>query len=131
MEDVLARIWENIVARPEGPMRFRFLLQPLMGIILAFLDGRRDARAGRPPWGWAAIHDVGHRRDLLLNGWKSVSKLFFVAIALDLIYQFVVHRFERFYPGETLVVAFLLALVPYALMRGPANRLCRLFGRGK
>ncbi len=29
------------------------------------------------------------------------------------------------YPGETLIVAVLLAIVPYFLVRGPINRLVR------
>ena len=39
--------------------------------LLAFLDGRRDAREGRPPWGWALLTRAGERRSLLLQGWRS------------------------------------------------------------
>jgi hypothetical protein len=37
----------DLVERPDGPMRFRFILQPLMAAIAAIHDGREDARAGR------------------------------------------------------------------------------------
>jgi hypothetical protein len=37
----------DLVERPGGPMRFRFILQPLMAAIAAIHDGREDARAGR------------------------------------------------------------------------------------
>ena len=50
---------------------------------------------------------------------------FLLAIVLDCIYQIMTARFV--YPLELLFTATLLALVPYALLRGPFNRLARLF----
>ena len=50
---------------------------------------------------------------------------FLLAIALDCVYQLMTQRFV--YPLELLFTATLLALVPYALLRGPFNRLARLF----
>jgi hypothetical protein len=50
-----------------------------------------------------------------------VGKVFIIAMILDAVYQFIVVRW--FYPGEALVVAVVLAIVPYVLLRGPANRL--------
>jgi hypothetical protein len=61
----------------------------------------------------------------LTEGWKAVGKIFILAVILDLIYQLIV--FRRIYPVETLDVAFILAVVPYALLRGPFNRLSRLW----
>jgi hypothetical protein len=34
-----------------------------------------------------------------------------------------------FYPGEALIVAFILACVPYLLLRGPVNRMGRRWQR--
>jgi hypothetical protein len=50
-----------------------------------------------------------------------VAKVFVVAVLIDIAYQWIVFRWV--YPLEALVVAFLLACVPYLLVRGPANRL--------
>jgi hypothetical protein len=50
---------------------------------------------------------------------------FLLAIVLDCVYQLMTVRFV--YPLELLFTATLLALVPYALLRGPFNRLARLF----
>ena len=50
---------------------------------------------------------------------------FLLALALDCAYQIMTIRFV--YPLELLFTATLLALVPYALLRGPFNRLTRLF----
>jgi len=121
MENVLHRIAENLVGRLHGPLTFRLILQPVMAIAYALVDGRRDGLAGKPPYFWALLTDPGHRRDMLRNGWKSVGKIFLLAIVLDAIYQLIALR--RFYPGEALLVAAILALLPYLLVRGPVNRL--------
>ena len=121
MEDFLTRFTENLVGRVHGSMHLRLLMQPLMAIIFAVRDGRKDAREGKPAYVWALFTHPGHRRDLLREGWKSVGKIFIVAIVLDAIYQYI--ELKWFYPGEALVVAIVLALVPYLLLRGPINRL--------
>ncbi len=46
------RLWQNIVDRPGGPMKFRFILQPCMATIAALHDGLKDARMGRSPYLW-------------------------------------------------------------------------------
>ena len=121
MEDLLTRFFENLVGRVHGPMNFRMILQPLMAVIFAIRDGRKDAREGRVPYFWALFTEPGHRREMLRNGWKSVGKIFVIALILDAVYQFIVVRW--FYPGEAVVVAVVLAIVPYVLLRGPVNRL--------
>jgi hypothetical protein len=120
---VLSRIWQEIVERPEGPMAFRFYLQPLVAAILAFRDGARDSREGRPPYFWAIFTDRDHRSDRIRDGWRSIRKVFVIAVALDVVYQiFFLHGLR---PVEGLFVAAVLAIVPYVLLRGPANRLAR------
>jgi len=129
MDDILTRFFQNIADRLHGPMNFRLVLQPLMAVFFAVLDGRKDARTGNPPYFWALFNDPEHRRDMLRSGWKSVGKIFAVAMILDAIYQFRV--LSWFYPGEAVVVAFILAIVPYVLLRGLANRLTGTGGEGK
>jgi hypothetical protein len=121
MEDVFARIAANLVERVSGPMNLRLLLQPTMATIFAVLAGLKDAKAGKPAYFWALATDPAHRAEMLRDGWKGVSKVFVLAILLDVIYQFVVQRFV--YPGEAILVALILAIVPYLLFRGPVNRL--------
>lgn len=121
MEELLTRFAENLIGRIQGPMSFRLVFQPVMAVMFAIFDGRKDASEGRAPYFWALFADPGHRRDLLRDGWKSVGKVFTIAFVLDAVYQYKVLRW--FYPGEALVVAFFLALIPYVLLRGPTNRL--------
>lgn len=52
-----------------------------------------------------------------------MAKVFIIAFVIDAIYQYIVLRW--FYPGEALIVAFVLAVVPYVLIRGPVNRLAQ------
>ena len=127
MGDILTRFSENLAGRLGGPLSFRFLLQPLMAVIFAIRDGRKDAHTGQPPYFWAFFTEPAHWRDLIRSGWKSVGKIFMLAIILDAVYQFQVLHF--FYPGEALVVAFLLAVIPYLLLRGVANRLTSRKGK--
>jgi hypothetical protein len=58
---------------------------------------------------------------LLRSGWKSVAKVFTMAVVLDVVYQLIVARWV--YPLESVIVAFVLACVPYLLLRGPVNRI--------
>jgi hypothetical protein len=97
----------------------------MMAIIFATLDGLKDAKAGKPAYFWAMLGDPELRRELLKDGWKHFGKIFILAMILDVIYQVKVHH--TIYPGETLLVALLLAVVPYILMRGPINRIYRLY----
>jgi hypothetical protein len=69
----------------------------------------------------ALITDPARRIDMIKDGWKSVGKVFVLAIVLDVVYQIVVLRFM--YPGETIIVAFVLAIVPYLILRGLVTRL--------
>ena len=123
MEDLLARIFENLIDRVSGPMKFRLVLQPLMAIFFAIRSGLKDLKEGKVPYNWALISDPDHRWALLRSGWKSVGKVFVIAILIDLVYQWIVSR--RFYPFEALLVAVILCFIPYLLIRGPVNRIAR------
>lgn len=124
MDDIWMRMVENFSDRVSGPMKFRLVLQPVMASIFAILAGLKDAKAGKPPYFWALITDPAHRVDIINDGWKSVSKVFILALILDVAYQIYELRFV--YPGEAIIVAFVLAIVPYLILRGPVNRLSRL-----
>jgi hypothetical protein len=123
--DMIERGWENFLARPSGSFSFRFILQPTMAALLALRAGIADAREGKQGYLWAILSNPTRRLQLLHEGWRGARTPFLVAIALDSIYQIIEVRF--IYPLELLFTATLLALVPYAFLRGPFNRLARLF----
>lgn len=127
MDHLFARIGENLVARVSGPMKFRLVLQPAMAIFFAVRRGLKDAREGKPPYFWGLFTDRGEREAMLKDGWKSVGRIFILALVLDAVYQIIVLRWV--YPGEAVLVAIILAIVPYLLIRGPVNRIARRSGK--
>jgi hypothetical protein len=123
--DIVVRGWENFLARPEGPLNLRFVLQPTIATIMALRAGLKDAREGRPAYLWAAFTSPECRSQLLHGGWKDMRTMFLISASLDAVYQVMVHR--GIYLLELLFTATLLALVPYLVLRGPVNRVARHF----
>jgi hypothetical protein len=121
--EVITRFNENLAGRIGGPLSLRFILQPTVATLLAVRAGLRDARAGKPPFLWTVVTDPTARQELLREGWKDIAKVFTLAIVLDVVYQLIVLKW--IHPLETLVVAFVLAALPYAIVRGPVTRLAR------
>jgi hypothetical protein len=121
VESPFSEIWQEIVSRPQGPLAFRFYLQPLMAIVLAVRDGLRDAREGQPAFLWSVFTDGVSRRDFIRDGWRSIGKVFMLALTLDVVYQAVVLGGLK--PIQGLLVATTLAIVPYVIVRGPVSRL--------
>jgi hypothetical protein len=83
---------------------------------------RLDARS---PFLWTTFGNHGDRRRLIREGLIAIGKLAVFAIVLDLVYQLIV--FRRIYPAEAIDVALLLAIAPYFALRGPVNRIVRLW----
>jgi hypothetical protein len=124
VEDVITRFWEDLMARPSGPMSFRFLLQPIMAMIFGIRDGRKDTRKSRPAFVWSILTDPDERPALLKDALRSVSKILLFALVLDGIYQLM--TFKRIYPMEAIVVAMAVALLPYIVIRGVTGWFGRL-----
>ena len=118
--DILARFTQDMVDRLSGPMTFRLVLQPLMAFILAIIDGLKDAESGKPPFLWAVFTRRGHRRETLKHGWKSIGRIFLLALVLDFVYEIVGQ--PAVYPDEAIIVAIILAILPYLLLRGLVTR---------
>lgn len=114
----------DFVGRFDGPLHFRLIMQPVMAILFAVRDGARDERDGRSAYLWTLLTDPSQRRFLLESGWKGIAKIFVLAFALDVVYQFMVWGGLK--PLQALLTATTLAVIPYALLRGPINRLMRM-----
>jgi hypothetical protein len=123
MDNMWVRVGTQLLARVSGPMKFRLVLQPAMAAFFAIRSGLADARAGKTPYFWCLLSDPAQREDMIKDGWKSVGRVFILALVLDVVYQIIVLRF--IYPGEALIVAFLLAILPYLSLRGSVTRLAR------
>jgi hypothetical protein len=121
---LLTTFWTDFIARFDGPLHFRLFVQPLMAILFAIRDGNRDAREGRGAYLWSLVTDRAQRQYLLQSGWKGISKVFVLASALDVVYQFMEWRGLK--PLQALMTAVVLAVIPYAILRGPVNRVLQM-----
>jgi hypothetical protein len=124
MGSFFSNYWTDFIGRFDGPLHFRLFVQPLMAIFFAIRDGRTDAREGRGAYLWSLVSDPAQRSYLLKSGWKGISKVFVIAFALDVVYQFMVWHGLK--PLQALMTGTVLAVIPYVLLRGPINRLMRI-----
>jgi hypothetical protein len=124
----LQRLWQDLFERTDAPMRFRFVLQPLMAAIAAVHAGREDAKRGRPPYFVTMLRDPQERVGLLREGLNATARIILLGLVMDVIYQALV--LKTFYPNEALAIALLLAFVPYLIIRGLALRVARSRIRG-
>ena len=124
MGSFFSTFWTDFMDRFDGPLHFRLFVQPLMAILFAVRDGRRDAREGRGAYLWKFVYKPEHRRQLLESTARSISKVFVLAFALDVVYQFV--EWHGLKPFQALATAVVLAVIPYVLLRGPINRLFQI-----
>ncbi len=114
-------LWEMLIGRIEGPLTLRLALQPAMATFFAVRAGLKDARDGRPAYLWKVFTNPAKRYELLHHGWKDIRMVFIMAVLLDSVYQGI--EFHWIYLGQAVLVAIILAIVPYVLIRGPVNRL--------
>lgn len=123
MDEHWQRVVENLLARVSGPLHLRLFVQPAMALLFGIRDGLKDARDGKAAYFWAMFSNPSQAKDLLRSGFKSVLKVLIAALLLDAIYQLI--ELHWFYPGEAVIVALMLAFVPYLIIRGPVNRVAR------
>jgi hypothetical protein len=121
--EVRARVWQNLIERPEGPMVFRFVLQPVMATIAALRDGIRDARTGRAPFLWTVLTNPAKRVGRLDEALIATARIILLGLVMDLIYQLI--ELSYFHPAEAVIVALVLAFLPYVLLRGVIARIAR------
>ena len=124
----LRRFWHDLVERSDAPMRFRFVLQPLMAAIAAIHDGREDARAGRSPYFMTVLRNPQERVGRLREGLNATARILLLGLVMDAIYQ--VMEFDRFYPVEAVIIALLLAFSPYVVLRGVVLRIAHRWRGG-
>jgi len=129
--DLLRMFWTEILARPEGPFAFRFVLQPLMSLVMATRDGIKDARTGKTPYLWHIASTSPHvRRVALRDGLGATSRILLFGVLIDAIYQYkALDGLVR--PLEAFTIALILGFLPYLFFRGPIARLARIVLRPK
>ena len=102
-----------------GPGTFRFVLQPLISILLGVRDGRNDAKSSTPP----ILHLLrlqSDKRSEALKGRLHVLVLPLIfAVVLDSIFQILIFGIWRL--QWALVVGVCLVGIPYILTREITN----------
>ena len=103
MDDIFLRLTRDLFDRIDGPMEIRLIIQPIMGTIFATRDGLKDAARNDPPYGLSLFLEPQHRGHRLRDGWRSIRKVFFAALVVDVVYQLIELRW--IYLGEALIIA--------------------------
>jgi hypothetical protein len=62
---------EGLMARLNEPMKVPFIREPTIATSLAVPNGRKDALMRKAPCFWTLFTEAKHRRELLLDGWKT------------------------------------------------------------
>ncbi|MDR0181820.1 hypothetical protein [Lysobacter arvi] len=119
----VVRFYDDLIGRTQGPMSFRFFLQPTMALLMAVRDGVKDARTGRSPYFWTIVNAPETRRASLREGVKATTRILVLGLVMEIIYQYRV--LGTFHVLEAINVIIALCFLPYLLMRGPINRLAR------
>jgi hypothetical protein len=94
-----------------------------MATIVAIRDGLKDARSGRSPYFATVLGNPRERAGRLREGLNATARIIALGLVMDVIYQAVV--FRTFYPDQALVVALVLAFVPYVIIREVTARILR------
>jgi ABC-type uncharacterized transport system permease subunit len=118
--DLHRRFWSDLADRIHGPMTFRFYLQPTMAALAALPDGINDARHGHKSFFWSALWNSHVSTGRLREGLIATARVVLLGLSMDVIYQTKV--FNEFYPVEALMMALLLAVLPYFIFRWIVER---------
>jgi len=120
MNDPLIGPIERFLARLNGPMNVRFIVQPVMAMLLGARDGVHDAREGEPPFLWNVCMHAETRREQCKACLKRLAIPLIVATVIDAIVQYMLFQRIRFLGA--MFMGVLVMGVPYLLAREVANR---------
>ncbi len=116
----MSTIGDYVQALIEGPANLRFIVQPILAILLGIRDGRRDARLGAVPFVWRVFTQPAERRSMLGAALKAITVPLVIGVILDGVVQYLL--FGRVRVVLALLVGALLVGFPYSASRGLANR---------
>jgi hypothetical protein len=118
---------DELPQRLTGPGRLRFLLQPLVAMILGWRGGLTDARTGRPAYLFGLLMGGEDRKQLLRSGLAAIRDLLAAGILLDAVAQLLIYG--QVHPGAALVIGPVLICLPYAVARALTNRIASIAHR--
>ncbi|MCE5241472.1 hypothetical protein LLH23_23655 [bacterium] len=116
-----ADFWTDMGLRLTGPAALRFVIQPILAVLFGVRDGVHDARSGEPPFIYDIVMVPADRKRQASRGWAGIGKAVIFATVLDAVIQYPI--LGQVYPGAAIVVGAGMMGLPYALVRGIANRI--------
>jgi hypothetical protein len=114
---------QGLARRLAGPFPARFVLQPLVAIILGIRDGITDAKLGRPPYFMSLLFardGAIPRIELLKTSLRNILTPLVIGIVIDMIVQW--YLFHRVLLWGAILVGALLVALPYSIARALTNR---------
>lgn len=103
--------WTDLITRFQGPGRFRFILQPLMGALLGVAHGKKDGATKS----LVRYSGVQFWRQLL----ELLSIPLMIGILADVIFQFVLFHNVHIFPA--LLIGPLFVTGPYIMARASTH----------
>jgi hypothetical protein len=122
--------WEGMIRElTSGQGQFRLLLLPAVALVVGVRAGIADAREGYAPFGRRLREANEPRTQLMKDAVKRALNPLALAVILDVILQRLTLGYVR--PLAAVIVAAVLAWIPFVIVRGIMNRLWRRshFGR--
>jgi len=113
----------DLPKRLAGPGRLRFVIQPIMAILLGIRSARADVAAGRPPYLRGLLFHASHRATLMKSSLESIATLLLAGILADSVFQWILLGIS--YPGAAVIIGPVLIGLPYALSRTVAGAIIR------
>jgi hypothetical protein len=102
------QFFEDLPQRFSGPGRLRFILQPLVAILLGVRCGLADAKSGQSPFIFSLLFHAHKRKELLRSGLMAIGHVVALGILLDVVAQWLIYK--HIHPGAALVIGpFLMA----------------------
>ena len=78
---------EELPQRFTGPGRLRFILQPMVAIVLGIRGGLADVKAGNPPYLFGLLFGAERRGELLRSGVAAIRNLLALGIIMDIVFH--------------------------------------------
>jgi hypothetical protein len=115
--------WQGIVDTAHGRGQLRFIIQPVIALILGARLAVADAKAGKEPFFLRLLTGKHHRMELAKEALTDVLIPFGIAVVLDGVLQYL--ALGRVRPMAAVVVGATLIFVPFVLARSLTNRIVR------
>jgi len=111
----------QLFGRFDGPLNLRLILQPCVAAIFGYLDGTKDAKDGAPPYFWSGDQCSTTRTSGADQAWlgadrQGVHSCLCTRLRLPVCRP----QIDAILPA--IIVAAILAILPYLFLRGLINR---------